>query len=103
MKKKNTRKEGRLLFHALAQPDQRLFDYLLSLERLEANPVLEHSLDGFDIRSAGCTLLHEISLFASYSLLDEEIDLILRLRRILKREEVDVDCRDNRERTPSHG
>ena len=90
--------EGRsLLFHALAQPDQRLFDYLLSLQGIEANPVLEHSIKGQDIRDFGTTLLHEIPSFAGYSLLDEEIDLISRLRRILEREDVDVNCRDEYE------
>ena len=93
--------EGRsLLFHALAQPDQRLFDYLLSLQGIEANPVLEHSLRGQDIRDVGTTFLHEMSSFAAYSLLNEEIDIISRLRRILEREDVDVNCRDGHEISP---
>ena len=93
--------QGRsLLFHALAQPDQRLFDYLLSLQGIEANPVLKHSLRGQDIREFGATLLHEIPSFADYPLLDEEIDLISRLRRVLEREDVDVNCRGERESTP---
>ena len=86
--------EGRsLLFHALAQPDQRLFDYLLSLQGLKANPVLKHTIDGYGIRDSGCTLLHEMPRYVSYPLLDEEIDLISRIQRILERFEVDVDCR----------
>ena len=93
--------EGRsLLLHALAQPDQRLFDYLLSLQGIEANPVLEYSLRGQDLRDLGTTLLHEMSLLASYPLLDEEIDLISRLRRILERDDVDVNCLDEHDMSP---
>jgi len=85
--------QGRsLLFHALAQPDQRIFDYLLSLKGLKANPILEQDIEGYDIRRSGCTLLHDMPRFASYPLLDKEQDLILRLRRILERDEVDVNC-----------
>ena len=89
-----------LLIHALAQPDQRLFDYLLSLKKIEANPVLEHSLDGTDVRDWECTLLHELPLLASYHLLDEDIDLISRIRCILEREEVDVNCHNHHDETP---
>lgn len=88
--------EGRsLLFHALAQPDQRIFDYLLSLKGLKANPILEQDIEGYVIRRSGSTLLHDMPRFASYPLLDEGQDLILRLRRILEREEVDVNCQLN--------
>jgi hypothetical protein len=93
--------EGRsLLFHALAQPDERLFDYLLSLQGIEANPVLEHAINGQHIRDVGFTLLHEMSLLANYALLDEKIDLVSRVRRILEQEEVDVNCRDDVDATP---
>jgi hypothetical protein len=89
-----------LLFHGLVQPDQRLFDYLLSLKRVEANPVLEHSLDGTAMRDTDTHLLHEVPLLASHSLLDEEIDLISRLRYVLERKEVDIDCHDLDGTTP---
>lgn len=89
-----------LLFHGLAQPDQRLFDYLLALKRIKANPVLEHSLDGTAMRDTDTHLLHEVPLLASHALLDEEIDLISRLRHVLERKEVDIDCRDLDGTTP---
>ena len=86
-----------ILFHALVQPDQRLFDFLLSLKRLEVNPILRCSLDGTLTENEQWTLLHEMPMFASLvasnRLLDEQIDLIRRLRCILVREEVNVDCR----------
>ena len=93
--------EGKsLLFHALAQPDQRLFDYLLSLQTIEVNPVLDQSMEGYDHLGWDFTFLHEIPRCANYPLFDEEIDLISRIRRILERDEVDVDCRDNSGDTP---
>jgi len=89
-----------LLAHALVQPDQRLLDYLLSLKRIEANPLLDHSLNGSDVRDWEWTLLHDLPLLASYRFLHEGIDLMSRIRRILEREEVDVNCHNHHDETP---
>ena len=86
-----------LMLHALVQPDERIFEYVLSLENVETVPELERDLhgnaahDGYD---GGHSLLHELARFTTYPLIGNDIDLIHRLRLILEKGKFDINARD---------
>lgn len=87
-----------LILHSLVQPDERIFQYILSLKSIEAIPELERDLHGNvaqdDYGEGGHTLLHELARFTTYPLIGNDIDLIQRLRLMLEKGKYDVNAHD---------
>jgi len=88
-----------LIMHALVQTDDRILQYLLSVEA-SVNPTLQHSFSGGQISDLQVTLLHQVPTLASYPLLTQDIDLMQRLRCILEHGKIDVNPRAANGSTP---
>lgn len=87
-----------LIVHALAKPDSSLFQYLLSVEGIEFNPVLKYDEDGDDMSESRCTLLHRIHRIAKRDL-GGKLD-IHRIEALIRQRGVELEVRDFFNDTP---
>ena len=91
-----------LILHSLVQPDERIFEYILSLENIETAPELERDLhgnvahDGYENAEHGHTLLHELAMFTTYPLIGngKDINLTQRMRLLLEKGTHEINARD---------
>ena len=82
-----------LLLHAILHSDERFLEYLVSMERFEANPLMERDLDEVNIRSTGNTFLHELHDIVDRDLLPGEMKLD-RIEVLLQRKEINLDIQN---------
>ena len=93
-----------LIVHCLGQPDSRLFEYFISLESAELNPIIYQDIFDDADDENGPHLLHTIAaynpIFEDLQKLVEPAVLIQRLERLLQNEKVNVNVENEHGRTP---
>ena len=93
-----------LIVHCLGQPDTQIFEYFVSLDAVELNPIIYQDVDDDADDLKGPTLLH---MMASYAPIFEDLQnmiepavLIQRLEILLQNEKVNVNVENEHGRTP---
>ena len=88
-----------LIVHALVNPDARFLKYVLSIEGVEANPILQHTLRGRSLYGFNNTLLHECSDFVRLGALPTNVSLS-RIEMVLLSKDIDVNVENEEGLTP---